>query len=106
MMKLLILIACMLNIVLWTGYYETRWTEDEDDQIVFFIKKKPSLQFRFVNIFASYEDPKPLERLDEEDVQYANNYCKYTLGIETEIKTQKDLDACAQAFYDTLKNNY
>jgi hypothetical protein len=86
---------------LFIGHYETMWAED--NKTVWFFKKRPTLQMAFKNIFATDADARQLKRLDSSQREMVAKYCRYHLGIETEIKTQKDLDACAQAFYDTLK---
>ncbi|MCC6076709.1 hypothetical protein ACFPTX_03150 [Pseudomonas sp. GCM10022188] len=76
------------------GFYETRFAED--NRVVFFIKKHPTLQIQFENIFLTDEDEKPLDRLREEERRAVINYCKYRLGIETKLKTQEELEACKQ----------
>lgn len=82
--------ALWLNV----GFYETYFAED--NRAVFFIKKYPTLQVRFENIFLSDQDDKPLERLSDEERSVVIEYCKYRLGIETELKTQDELDACKE----------
>ncbi|SDA56518.1 hypothetical protein [Ectopseudomonas toyotomiensis] len=57
----LALTALWLNL----GFYETYFAED--NRAVFFIKKYPTLQVRFENIFLSDQDDKPLERLSDEE---------------------------------------
>ncbi|MEQ7921047.1 hypothetical protein ABQX22_17745 [Xanthomonas sp. WHRI 1810A] len=102
-MKRLLLHLSFLSVLtapLFIGYYETMWAED--NTTVWFIKKSPTLQMEFVNIFATDADVRQLRRLDDSLRQRVARYCKYHLGIETEIKTQEALDACARAFY-TLK---
>ncbi|WXL25262.1 hypothetical protein WG219_18460 [Ectopseudomonas mendocina] len=59
-----------------------------------FIKKQPTLQFQFENIFLTDEDDKALDRLSDEEKGLVINYCKYRLGINTELKTQEELNAC------------
>ena len=48
----------------------------------------------FMNLFANDADSKKLHELDDEERQLVIDYCKYRLGIETELKTQEELDAC------------
>ncbi|WP_324732950.1 hypothetical protein [Pseudomonas paeninsulae] len=73
------------------GVYETHFAED--NRLVFFFKKHPVLQIRFENIFLTDEDDKPVGRLSDEERRAVINYCKYRLAIETELKTQVELDA-------------
>jgi len=103
-MKKLLLHLSFISVLiapLFIGYYETMWVED--NKTVWFIKKSPTLQMEFVNIFATDADARQLQRLDNSDRQMVARYCKYHLGSGTEIKTQDDLDMCAQAYYDTFK---
>ena len=89
------IIAVILLIVLahtYIGYYETRWAED--NKYVFFIKKSPTLQTRFENIYASDSDDKPLEELSTEELRLVRTYCKYRLGIDTWLQSQGELEAC------------
>jgi hypothetical protein len=74
------------------GFYETRFAED--NKMVFFIKKHPTLQVEFENLFLTDEDSEPLDRLSDDDRKTIINYCKYRLGIETELRTQEELDTC------------
>lgn len=90
--------------ILFIGYYETRFWEDDEKSFVFFVKKKPTLQIRFVNIFATEsEDQDKIYKVGDEDRKYAIDYCKYHLGIEIEMKTQEEMDTCANAYYATRK---
>jgi hypothetical protein len=68
------------------GRKTTRW--------FFFIKKKPTLQVKFENIFASDSDDKLLDELIMEEVNIIRDYCKYRLGIETWLQTQEELETC------------
>lgn len=86
----LLLILCVAH--LYVAFYNTRWAED--NKHVFFIKKYPSLQVEFVNLFASDADDKPLDQLSPLERTTVRDYCKYRLGIETELKTQAELDVC------------
>ena len=86
--------AALASSALWlnVGFYETYFAED--NRTVFFIKKYPTLQVRFENIFLSDRDDKPLAYLSDEERGVVIAYCKYRLGIETELKTQDELEAC------------
>ncbi|WP_317891605.1 hypothetical protein [Pseudomonas sp. PDM13] len=89
-----LLTATFLAAWLSTGFYKTRFAED--NRLVFFIKKQPSFQVRFINPFATDADSKKLSQLSEEERQEVIDYCRYRLGIETELKTQEELDSCEQ----------
>ena len=80
--------------VLWlnVGFYTTRFAED--NRVVCFIKKYPALQIRFENIFLADQDEKALDRLSDEERRVVIEYCKYRLGIATELNTQDELNAC------------
>lgn len=86
--------ATFLAAWLSTGVYKTRFAED--NRLVFFIKKQPSFQVRFINPFATDADTKKLSQMSAEERQEVIDYCRYRLGIETELKTQEELDSCEQ----------
>lgn len=92
MKRLIVLLLVLCVAHLYVGFYNTRWAED--NKRVFFIKKYPSLQVEFVNLFASDADDKPLDQLSPLERAAVRDYCKYRLGIETELKTQAELDVC------------
>lgn len=78
--------------MLFIGYYEA--LEDAETRAVFFVKKYPTLQMKFLHIFANDADDKMLADLSEAERQAVINYCKYRLGMETRLETQADLDKC------------
>ncbi len=92
MKKFLAIITLIFITHLYVGYYETRYAED--NKMVFFIKKYPTLQVEFVNLFASDADDKPLADLGAVEKSIIRNYCKYRLGIETWLQSQEELEAC------------
>lgn len=92
MKKFSVLLFVLFMAHLYVGFYETRCAED--NKMVFFIKKHPSLQVEFVNLFASDADDKPLEQLSPLERATVRSYCKYRLGIETHLETQEELNAC------------
>lgn len=92
MKKVLLLIALVFVSHLYIGYYTSQ--DVEDRKTVFFIKKYPTLQVRFNNIYTKDEDAKPLTELSSEEMHVVRNYCKYRLGIETWLQSQEELDAC------------
>lgn len=95
--------AFILLSMLFIGFYETHWAED--NKIVFFIKKKPTLQIEFVNFFATdSEDKSKLHKLDKNERQLVIDYCKYHLGIEIEMKNQEEMDSCDQGYRATKRS--
>lgn len=92
--KIILVLTIIALSFVWlnVGVYETHFAED--NRSVFFIKKHPTLQVRFENIFLTDEDDKPIDRLSNEERSVVINYCKYRLGIKTELKTQEELEVC------------
>jgi hypothetical protein len=97
-----ITIIIIFSAILSIGYYETNWLEA--NKVIFFIKKKPTLQITFGNLFASDCDLKPLDQLTERQRSQTIDFCKYYLDFETSLKNQGELDACKKAYYATRKN--
>jgi hypothetical protein len=94
MKKLIAIGTFSLLAVLFIGFYES--LDDAEVSNVFFIKKSPTLQVKFRNLFANDADDKPLEELTTEQREQVIDYCKYRLGIETELNTQEELEVCKQ----------
>ncbi|MBU3055201.1 hypothetical protein [Pseudomonas indica] len=94
MKKLIIPAVLALLAVLFIGYYKA--IDDAELNTVFFIKKYPTFQMKFENLFANDADNKKLHELNDEERQLVIDYCKYRLGIETELRTQGELEACKQ----------
>ncbi|WP_369990566.1 hypothetical protein [Pseudomonas xanthosomatis] len=92
MKAILALFFLSLTAALFIGYYEKM--EDAYPEKVFFIKKKPTLQIEFENIFAYESDDKPLSALNDAERESVMRYCEYRLGITTGLKTQAELEAC------------
>lgn len=98
MKKFIFFLALAWLAVLFTGYYKTSWAED--NEIIFFIKKEPTLQIKFVNYFSTdSEDKSKIHKLDNGERRLIIDYCKYHLGIKIEMKTQEEMDICANAYY-------
>jgi hypothetical protein len=89
-----ILIAAMLAVMtmLYVGYYET--LEDGDIETIVFIKKQPTFQLKFYNIHANDGEIRKVERLTAEERGWIIDYCRYRLGIDTDLKTQDDVEMC------------
>ncbi|AZE46515.1 hypothetical protein C4K04_0820 [Pseudomonas chlororaphis] len=92
MKKLLIAAALALWAVLYIGYYEA--LEDGDIETILFIKKHPTFQMKFYNIHANDGEIRQVERLTEEERRWIIDYCRYRLGIDTDLKTQNDVEMC------------
>jgi hypothetical protein len=101
-MKKPIIIIIIFLAILSIGYYETNWLEE--NKVIFFIKKKPTLQIKFENLFASDCDLKPLDQLTERQRSQTIDFCKYYVGFETSLRNQGELDICKKAYYATRKN--
>ncbi len=92
MKKIISIIALMTIAHLYIGYYIS--LDIEDPRYMVFIKKYPTLQLRFENIYTSDRDSRSLAELSEVELKTVQDYCKYRLGIETELNSQEDLEAC------------
>ncbi len=94
-MKYLVLAGLLtLLVVLNVGYYNE--VSDGEVNTIFFIKKSPTLRMQFFNIHANDGDYRQVDKLTDELRQDIIDYCKYRLGIETEVKTQADVVMCAK----------
>lgn len=99
---LAISVAVIIATTLSFGYYKTSWVED--NEIAFFIKNSPTLQIKFVNYFSTNSEGKSkIHKLDNNDRRLIIDYCKYHLGIEIDIKTQEEMDTCANVYYAPRK---
>lgn len=82
----------VMLLVLNVGYYNVSH-ESEPDFSVFFWKTSPSFQVRFVHIATEHwgEDP----QITDERRQFVIDYCKYRLGIETQLDHPDDIKRCS-----------
>ncbi|MEN1834460.1 hypothetical protein AAIM60_16380 [Pseudomonas lijiangensis] len=92
MKKTIVLLTLTLIAWLFIGCYES--IDDAEVNTVFFIKKRPTPQLKFVNIFANDADDKKLHELNERQRELVINYCKYRLGIETRLDNEAELGEC------------
>ncbi|MHC5130155.1 hypothetical protein ACYSTU_03330 [Pseudomonas glycinis] len=92
MKKLIALIVLALVTVLHVGYYEA--LEDGDIETILFIKKHPTFLMKFYNIHANDGEIRQVERLTEQERKWIIDYCRYRLGIDTDLKTQNDVEIC------------
>lgn len=92
MKKLLIAAVLAVLVVLYVGYYEA--LEDGDIETIVFIKKHPTFQMKFYNIHANDGEIRQVERLTDEERKWIIDYCRYRLGIDTDLKIQSDIEMC------------
>ncbi|WP_236190831.1 hypothetical protein [Pseudomonas paraglycinae] len=92
MKQLLIAAIVILVTLLYIGYYEA--LEDGDIETIVFIKKHPTFQMKFYNIHANDGEIRKVERLTAEERGWIIDYCRYRLGIDTDLKTQDDVEMC------------
>ncbi|GFM85097.1 hypothetical protein PSCICO_04960 [Pseudomonas cichorii] len=92
MKKLVVAATLTVLALLYVGYYEA--LEDGDIETVVFIKKHPTFQVKFYNIHANDGEIRKMEHLTDEERQLIIDYCRYRLGIDTELKTQDDVEMC------------
>lgn len=94
MNKLLIASTLVVVTILYVGYYEA--LEDGDIETIVFIKKHPTFQIKFWNIHANDGEIRKVERLTAEERGWIIDYCRYRLGIDTDLKTQDDVEMCSK----------
>ena len=94
MKKLIFALLVLVVLILFVGYY--RSIDDAEVNTRYFIKKHPTFQLKFKNIFANDADPKPLQKLSAQERQWVIDYCRYRLGIDTQLQTQAELNICKQ----------
>ncbi|MDB6141774.1 MAG: hypothetical protein JWP80_818 [Pseudomonas sp.] len=80
--------------ILNMGYYNE--ISEGEVHTIFFIKKSLTPRIKFYNIHANDSDYRKVDNLSDELRQDIIDYCKYRLGIETEVKTQADVEMCAK----------
>ena len=95
MKKLIAAALLALIAALYIGYYTA--LEDGDVETVLFIKKHPTFQIEFYNIHANDGDLHKLERLSPEQRKWITDYCRYRLGIDTDLTTQADVEMCSKS---------
>ena len=92
MKKLVALIVLVLVTILYVGYYQA--LDDGDIETILFVKKHPTFQMKFYNIHANDGEIRQVERLTEQERKWIIDYCRYRLGIDTDLKTQNDVEIC------------
>lgn len=96
MKKISLIIALLISPLPFLGFYQTRWIED--DQLTFFIKKRPTYKISFINVFRSDHEDNWNGYLETEERQYAIDFCKYYVGFDTPINTMDDFHKCKQIY--------
>ena len=94
MKKLWVALVLAVLAVIYTGYYQA--LEDGDIETILFIKRYPTFQLKFFNIHANDGEIRQVERLTDKERMWIIDYCRYRLGINTELKTQNDIERCRQ----------
>jgi hypothetical protein len=92
MKKILATLALIFMSHLYIGYYTNLGVHGGD--LIFFIKKHPTLQVKFTNLYTRDSDDVPLENLDIVEVNLIKDYCKYRLGIINRLDTTEELEVC------------
>ncbi len=95
-------IICIGSFSFWlcVGYYpHPSQIDDAEFYPRFFIKKQPSFQMEFHDIFNG-EDVPPLHRLSKTRKIQLQNYCKYRYGIPS--NTDSDLLNCMTKMYPNI----
>lgn len=86
-----VILVFAILILLNVGYYDIS-EESEPDKTVFFLKKSPTFQMRFINLATASWGGDML--LNDESRQSVIDYCKYRLGIDTQLENSHDLARC------------
>lgn len=94
MKKMLFLLSLVLLLMLNFGYYTE--LEEAETHTRWFLKRAPTLRLEFFNIHANDGDDRRVETLSNEQRQMIIDYCKYRLGIDTQVTTQADVARCAK----------
>jgi hypothetical protein len=81
--RFLLLLAFIISAgtALNVGYYDTPWAED--NITIFFIRREPTLQLKFENMFATDRAFDPVRNLSDDDRQDLIYFCRYRLGYVT-----------------------
>jgi hypothetical protein len=82
--------------------YQTRWIED--DQLVLFVKNSPTYKTRFINVFETDHENNWSGYLENQERQYAIDFCKYYLGFNTPMHTMNDFYECKQVYLSTASH--
>lgn len=97
--SLLLLLAT--GVWLYAGYVKSYL--DEEVQTTFFIKRYPSFQVRFFDMFANEGDGKLVSELSTEERAQFFNYCKYRFGVLSD--SNDSLASCKAHIPSYLSSN-
>lgn len=100
MKKITAAMLLLLSPLLFFGFYHTRWIED--DELVFFVKKSPTYKISFINVFRTDHEDNWNGYLQDEERQYAIDFCKFYVGFETPMDTMGDFNQCKQIYESTV----
>ncbi len=100
MKKIASTVASLLSPLLFLGFLQTRWIED--DQLIFFSKNSPTYKISFINVFRSDHEDNWNGYLEPEERQYAIDFCKYYVGFDTPMNTMNDYEGCKQIYEPTV----
>ncbi|EPJ79649.1 hypothetical protein CFII64_20563 [Pseudomonas sp. CFII64] len=93
-MKIIVVCLVGLFLVLTVGYYDVS-QEDAPDTTLFFWKKAPTFQVKFINIATEHWGAD--WALTDENRQSVVDYCKYRLGVETRLDHPDDVKKCTKS---------
>ncbi|KFE56893.1 hypothetical protein [Pseudomonas syringae] len=92
-MKYILAIAALVLVThFYVGYYTILGVHGGD--LVFFIKKYPTLQVQFTNLYTRDSEDVPLDELNIAEANLIKSYCKYRLGVINRLGTDEELEAC------------
>jgi hypothetical protein len=90
--SLMIVVLLILGFCLSVGYYHSYI--DHEDNVIYFLKKRPTLRREFINPFANEGNPLPLNELTPDVRKALSDYCKYAYGKL--IDDEKSLKDCRE----------
>ena len=94
-MKLVtVIVLAGIAICLSTGYYTSAGMHGPV-KVHFFIKSSPTFKIKFTNLFAKSGDYPRFYYLSEAEKRLIIDYCKYRLGIETNLQSQEEMLRCS-----------
>ena len=93
MKSLIFFFALLLVVTLNVGYYNVAH-ENAPDSTKFFLKKHLTFKVKFINISTVSWGDDSLFTAD--DKQAVIDYCKYRLGIETQLNHPDDVRKCSE----------
>lgn len=86
----------MLGFYTWLNFGYYRSADEFGSEVVFFKKKFATAKIEFHNIHANSEDVRNIDLISMRDKSDIVEYCKYRLGIITQLETQEEVIRCAE----------